>query len=257
MAAIALSVLLLLLVSPSARADSWQRPVDGALLREFTLGPDFYAAGQHRGVDLDAAPGSPVRSACAGRASFAGRVPRGGRTVSVRCGRLVATYQQLGEIAVRRGQSIVPGMRVGVVGHSSDPRAPRPHVHLGARVAATGRYVDPLTLLRGTPPLVPPLPPATLTLPRTAPPGRAAPRAVPLGTAPAPARAPVSRPASPWAGRLSPTPAPLLSARPDGEKRLPWSVWVGLACAGLGLPIGGFVRLRRRRSATAQVAQTA
>src|SRR5918997_2595990 len=143
-------------VSPSgaagAAARAWQRPVDGPLLRPFSVGPDRFAAGQHRGVDLAAAPATRVRAACGGRVGFAGRVPRGGLTVSVRCGRLIATLQHLGAIGVRRGQLVRPGALIGWAGSA---RA-RPHVHLGARVAATGAYVDPLDLLAGAPRAVPP-----------------------------------------------------------------------------------------------------
>ena len=81
------------------------------MLRAFAVGPDRFAAGQHRGADLGAPAGARVRAACGGRVSFAGRVPGGGRTVSVRCGALVATYQHLGRVAVRRGQRLLPGAR--------------------------------------------------------------------------------------------------------------------------------------------------
>jgi hypothetical protein len=180
----------LLLAAPAAHAGSWLRPVDGPVLRAFALGADPYARGQHRGVDLGAAPGSPVRGVCAGRVGFAGRVPAGGRTVSVRCGEIVATYQQLGTIVVRVGQRIAAGAAVGLVGRSGDPRTRRPHLHLGAREAATGRYVDPLTLLRTAPPAVSPLAPtgsrrSPIDAPLRAPAPRLA-RAVPLGHVPAP-----------------------------------------------------------------------
>ncbi len=236
----------LLLVAPAAHAGSWQRPVEGAPLRSFSLGPNPYAGGQHRGVDLAAAPGAPVRSACAGRVSFAGRVPGGGLTVSVRCGRHVATYQQLGAIAVRRGRAVVPGMPVGAAGRSIDARTRRAHVHLGVRVAANGRYIDPLDLIGAARPAVPPLPPARL--PRGAPPGRppaAGPRAVPLGRAPAPAPGPRPRPAVP-AGVPAIDGPPGLD-RPVPAPALPWVVWAGLASVGLALPIGGVLRVRRRR----------
>ena len=73
----------------SAVARGWVRPVDGDVLRAFAVGADRYAAGQHRGVDLAAPPGAPVRAACGGRVSFAGRVP-GGRADgqrALRCAR--------------------------------------------------------------------------------------------------------------------------------------------------------------------------
>jgi len=205
----------------------WRWPVEGSVLRLFAVGPDRFAAGQHRGVDLAAPPGARVGAACGGRVSFAGRVPRGGRTVSVRCGSLVATYQHLGVVAVSRGQMLMAGARIGTVGRAS----PRPHVHLGARDRATDAYVDPLTLFAAGPrALPPPLP--------------AARRPPPLGPSPV-ARRPVVAP-RPAPVRVAPSPLAVpraLAARPA----LPWSVWLGLALFGFGLPLGGLVRVRRRR----------
>ena len=115
----------------SAAARDWLRPVDGSVVRAFSVSAlDRFAAGQHRGIDLAAPPGSPVRAACGGRVSFAGRVPGGGRTVSVRCGALVATYQHLGSVAVARGQAVISGGRIGRLrprpaGAARPPRRPR------------------------------------------------------------------------------------------------------------------------------------
>ena len=39
-----------LVAGPSALAWSW--PVDGAVLRGFSVSADTYAAGQHRGIDI-------------------------------------------------------------------------------------------------------------------------------------------------------------------------------------------------------------
>ena len=220
----------------SAVARGWIRPVDGSVARAFAVGPDRFAAGQHRGVDLLAAPDSPVRAACSGRVSFAGRVPGGGRTVSVRCGALVATYQHLGVVAVRRGRMVMAGARLG----RSGAARPQPHVHLGARVAATGEYRDPLALFAGAPrgPLAP------VPLPRRSPPAELSPRLRPrpLGPAPAPrlAPAPLRLPA--------PRPVAPPSAAATPADRLPWAVWAGLALVALGLPLGGGLVVARRRS---------
>lgn len=215
---------------PGARAATWARPVDGPVLRSFALTADRFARGQHRGVDLGAAPGTMVRAACGGRVRFAGSVPGGGRTVSVGCGRVRATYQHLGHVAVRRGEAIARGAPLGAVGRSGNPRGRGPHLHLGAREAASGRYVDPLTLLGGRPQDVPPV--------RLAPP-----RAVPLGRAPRPAprRAVRHPPAVPV------TPAPIPDRVGAPAPGLPLAVWAGLAAFGLGLPLGGIVTRRRRR----------
>ncbi|MEA2150468.1 MAG: hypothetical protein QOD69_2298 [Solirubrobacteraceae bacterium] len=219
------------LASP-AWADSWRRPVRGPVLRAFAVSADRYARGQHRGIDLGAPPGARVRASCAGRVRFAGTVPGGGPTVSVGCGRHVATYQHLGVLAVRRGQVVVAGADIGAVGRSGDPREPRPHVHLGARDAASGRYVDP-SLLFGAPP-------------RALPPLRSAPRRrVPVGRPP-------SRPAPPRRVAPRPVMVPVAAApvaRPQGAPApaVPLVVWIGLLAFGLGLPLGGLVTRRRRR----------
>jgi murein DD-endopeptidase MepM/ murein hydrolase activator NlpD len=212
------------------------------VLRSFVVVADRFAAGQHRGVDLAAPPGAIVRSACSGRVSFAGRVPRGGRTVSVRCGRLVATYQHLGEIAVARGTGVVAGARIGRAGRAR----PRPHVHLGARVRSSGAYVDPLTLFGAGPRR--PLPPL---------PGARRPRSVPLGPAPGVRRPVPFAPPLPQATRPLPVAAP--GTGEGGPQHLPWPVWVGLGSVSLGMPLGGLVRrrVRRRRDARATVAQVA
>jgi murein DD-endopeptidase MepM/ murein hydrolase activator NlpD len=216
--------------APAARAAPWQRPVPGPVVRAFALSADRFARGQHRGVDLAAPLGAPVRAACGGRVRFAGRVPGGGLTVSVGCGPLVATYQHLGAVAVRRGQLLVPGGAVGSVGRSGRPRGRRPHLHLGARERASGRYVDPLTLLG--------------MAPRASPPVASAPRRpLPLGPAPRPVpRRPVLQPVPPAA--VEPV------VEPGAAPGLPVLVWIGLAAFGLGLPLGRLVRVRRRRRGT-------
>ena len=74
LAAAALFAVLTSLISiPSALAWTW--PVDGAVLRPFSVGPDPYAGGQHRGVDIAAELGSAVLAPAAGTVSFAGVVP--------------------------------------------------------------------------------------------------------------------------------------------------------------------------------------
>jgi murein DD-endopeptidase MepM/ murein hydrolase activator NlpD len=228
-AIVALVVAASLWLVPSARAAPWQRPVRGPVVRAFALSADRFARGQHRGIDLAAPLGSPVRAACGGRVRFAGRVPGGGRTVSVGCGRFRATYQHLGAVAVRRGQVVAPGAILGSVGRSGRPRAPQPHVHLGAREATSGRYVDPLTLLGPGPRAAPPFVPAP-------------PRRVPLGPAPGPA------PTRPVPADPLPALAPVVDPRGAPAAAPVVAVWVGLAVFALGLPLGGLAGRRRRRS---------
>ena len=72
------------LVPASAQAWSW--PVGGRVLRPFVLGDDPYAAGQHRGIDVAGDLGVDVSAPASGTVSFAGTVPKGGKTLSIRTG---------------------------------------------------------------------------------------------------------------------------------------------------------------------------
>ena len=158
-----LSVLVLLAalaVAPAAHAWIW--PAAGPVLRPFSLGPDSYAGGQHRGVDIAAELGSPVLAPAAGTVSFVGSIPGSGRAVTIQTlDGYAVTLLQLGSTSIRRGSVVTAGAIVGVVGASADGVTSAPHVHLGVRVAADPNgYVDPLGLL---PALVPqPVPPPPL-----------------------------------------------------------------------------------------------
>jgi hypothetical protein len=123
-------------------AAAWTWPIEGPVLRPFVFGSDPYAAGQHRGIDIGAQPGTLVRAAAAGTVSFAGTVPAGGRTVSVRTtGGLSVTYLELGAIHVERGAEVAEGDPIGAIGAAS-------HVHFGVRVTAEAQgYLDPLQFL--------------------------------------------------------------------------------------------------------------
>ncbi len=128
---------------------AWTWPVDGPVLRPFVLGDDPYAGGQHRGVDIGAPAGTPVRAPAAGTVSFAGTVPTGGKTITIRTADGYAvTLQRLGSTSVSRALAVGEGDVVGSVGDAS-----RPYVYLGVRRAdEPNGYVDPLGLL---PPLAP------------------------------------------------------------------------------------------------------
>ncbi|MFE0509209.1 murein hydrolase activator EnvC family protein [Streptomyces sp. NPDC058964] len=98
----------------------------------------------HRGVDLAAAPGTPVRSVAAGRVSFAGRVAGRG-VVSVELGGtdLRTTYEPVSP-SVKRGDEVAAGEVVGAV------EPPVSHcavtcLHWGLLRGET--YLDPLLLL--------------------------------------------------------------------------------------------------------------
>lgn len=147
-----------------------RRPAPGAVLRPAEIPEQNWLPG-HRGVDLAAAPGTPIRASAAGTVRFAGTVA-GTPTVSVdHGGGLRTTYEPV--IAqVRTGDQVSRGTILGVLADSASlPDSARRDVGLhwgavqspgqsagqsaGQGAARSGedaggdaeRYLDPMTLL--------------------------------------------------------------------------------------------------------------
>ncbi|MGW0820929.1 murein hydrolase activator EnvC family protein [Streptomyces sp. NPDC002845] len=102
----------------------------------------------HRGVDLAAAPGTPVRAVAAGRVSFAGRVAGRG-VVSVEltgtgAPPLRTTYQPV-QPSVHKGDTVAAGDPLGTLEPTPSHCHPTPCLHWGLLRAET--YLDPLSLL--------------------------------------------------------------------------------------------------------------
>src|SRR5918992_3861611 len=68
----------------ASAAHAWTWPVDGPVVRPFVFGDDPYAGAQHRGVDIAADAGTPVRAPAAGVVSFVGTLPGSGRALTLR-----------------------------------------------------------------------------------------------------------------------------------------------------------------------------
>jgi Peptidase family M23 len=230
-------------------------PVAGPVERGFDPGRPF-ESGRHRGIDLAAAPGTPVRAACGGRVAFAGRIGSSGGIVTLRCGPWRVTHMPLATISARG--SVRRGAVIGTVGASAEHDG----LHLGVRRDGVRfGYEDPLRFLAAPSPPVPvgrarrparPRPPRgvpprrVVPPPRLVRPPRVAPRVVPpprLVRPPRVVRVPPPRLAAP---RLVRAPRPPLGGAPGRPSPpfAPWPAWAGLALvlAGAGLR----VRLRRR-----------
>ncbi|MFD7707597.1 murein hydrolase activator EnvC family protein [Streptomyces sp. NPDC059785] len=101
----------------------------------------------HRGVDLAAAPGTPVRAVAPGRVSFAGRVAGRG-TVSVELSGtgeppLRTTYTPV-RASVRKGATVAAGDILGTLEPAAS-HCPASCLHWGLLRGRT--YLDPLSLL--------------------------------------------------------------------------------------------------------------
>lgn len=122
---------------------SW--PVGGrpAVLRGWEPPATVYGRG-HRGVDLAASPGIPVRAVAAGRVSFAGTVAgKGVVSVELAGTDLRTTYEPV-TASVPKGAEVAAGEVVATVAPTGS-HCTTTCVHWGLRRGET--YLDPLSLL--------------------------------------------------------------------------------------------------------------
>lgn len=121
----------------------WPVGVHPLVLRGWAPPATPYGPG-HRGVDLAAPAGSPVRAVAAGRVSFAGRVAgRGVLSVDLAGTDLRTTYEPVSP-SVKKGDEVRPGDAVGTVEPSAS-HCPTSCIHWGLLRGDT--YLDPLSLL--------------------------------------------------------------------------------------------------------------
>lgn len=156
--------------SPAPPARLWPVPGQDAghgtggpprIERAFQPPPTPWAAG-HRGVDLAARAGQPVRAVAAGRVAFAGRVAgRGVVTLTLSDptrtegsadtedagGALRTTYEPV-RASVTTGEDVAAGQVIGVL-ERGPYHCARACLHWG--LLRGDRYVDPLSLLPGVP----------------------------------------------------------------------------------------------------------
>lgn len=132
-------------VGTARAADAeWIVPVPGRVVAPFREPVGRYGAG-HRGVDLAAAPGTPVVASNDGQVVFAGSVAGALHVVVGHSGGIRTSYSFLSSAAVTPGQRVRRGQVVGTAGGTGDAHAPG-ILHFGARIGE--RYVDPMLLFR-------------------------------------------------------------------------------------------------------------
>jgi murein DD-endopeptidase MepM/ murein hydrolase activator NlpD len=141
-------LLCMLLESPSRAATappvgSWSWPIEGQVVRGFEPPPTPFSAG-HRGIDIAAAFGTPVHAAADGVVSFAGLVA-GELFVTIDHGDgYRSTDSWLGQILVKKGQSVKRGDVLALSGRG-DPKVAVENLMFSVRIGDT--YIDPLTAL--------------------------------------------------------------------------------------------------------------
>lgn len=111
----------------------------------------FMKYGPHPGVDFDAVVGTNVLAAANGVVVKAGRNRIGANVIDIRIrGGWIIRYGHLSHIAVRPGQKVLSGQRIGLSGGAvgakgSGPLTTGPHLHFELRDRK--RAIDPLPYL--------------------------------------------------------------------------------------------------------------
>ncbi|MGV9879219.1 murein hydrolase activator EnvC family protein [Streptomyces sp. NPDC003006] len=156
------------LVPPLPVATAWPVGTHPPVVRAWDPPSTAYGTG-HRGVDLAAPPGTPVRAVAPGRVSFAGRVAGRG-VVSVELDGtgdppLRTTYEPV-RPTLKKGAEVTAGEEVGVL-EAPTGHCPESCLHWG--LLRGEAYLNPLTLL---PPWLQRRGPSRLLPPHGQPPGR-------------------------------------------------------------------------------------
>ena len=127
----------------SPATGSWLWPIEGRIARGFAPPTTPFSAG-HRGIDIDAAFGTPVRAPANGVVSFTGFVA-GELFVTIDHGDgYRSTDSWLGQSLVKKGQAVKAGDVVALSGRGH-PELPEDQLHFGVRLG--DNYIDPLTVL--------------------------------------------------------------------------------------------------------------
>ena len=122
---------------------AWPLAPDPRLVERFAPPPHPRSAG-HRGVDLDATVGQPVRAPEAGVVTFSGVIAGRGVVVLAHPGGLRSTFEPV-ERALPTGAVVERGQAVATVSAASGHCVPATCLHWGVLRGET--YLDPLGLV--------------------------------------------------------------------------------------------------------------
>ena len=128
-----------------AQAAAMRMPVSGGVTSRFGMRhhPILQSRRFHRGVDLKATAGTPIRASADGRVTFAGWSGGYGRQVRIGHGDGLATsYSHMSRIAAASGSRVRRGEVIGYVGSSGLSTG----AHLHYEVFKNGRPVNPSTV---------------------------------------------------------------------------------------------------------------
>lgn len=124
------------------RVHDLESPVDGRISSNFGVRPDPWTGVKrfHKGLDIAAPVGTPVKAAAAGKVAFSGWADGYGRLVTIDHGDgTITRYGHNGLNLVQVGDAVTAGQQIALVGATG--RATGPHLHF--EVERNGETVDP------------------------------------------------------------------------------------------------------------------
>lgn len=131
------------------RLGSFVPPVDGSYIStSYGASSSLWSSGHHTGADFHAAGGTSVHAVGAGTVVEAGWGGSYGNNIVIRMSDGMYTqYGHLSVIGVSVGQSVTPGLQIGLSGATGNVTGP--HLHFEVRTGPDyGSDVDPLAYLR-------------------------------------------------------------------------------------------------------------
>ena len=126
-----------------AQAEAMRMPVAGSVSSSFGMRrhPVYHSQRFHRGVDLRAAAGTPIRAPSSGRVTYAGWAGGYGRQVKLAHGDGLSTsFSHMSRIAAAPGAAVSAGEVIGYVGSTGLSTGP----HLHYEVLKNGKAVNPM-----------------------------------------------------------------------------------------------------------------
>lgn len=127
-------ILLLLLLIWAVLPESPRIPVEGATKRDWNAQTFWFEpwgrSGVHKGIDIFAKLGTPVRATSYGVVLFRGEIQQGGKVVLVLGPKWrLHYYAHLHSIDVYPGQPLLAGSLLGSVGDTGNARGKPAHLH--------------------------------------------------------------------------------------------------------------------------------
>jgi murein DD-endopeptidase MepM/ murein hydrolase activator NlpD len=130
----------------TAYSPAFVHPLDGIVSSSFGLRASPLGGGEHfhRGVDIAAPAGSPIRAVAAGRVIFSGWTAGYGNLVAIaHQDGVVTRYAHNSVNLVSVGEQVVAGQEIALVGTSG--RTTGPHLHF--EILKDGHAIDPQPFL--------------------------------------------------------------------------------------------------------------